>query len=219
MVLEVWHQLDVSVRSSAPCNTQTLITRSLVNNPHTENRKPQQPAKATPASTWRITLGTWMFYVPFIIVPGAPIVIPLLGISATQAAAIVGGVVLVSEIIWFASIPLLGKEGFKRLKSQAFGVLKPGSGPIGRGRHRMGVWMFTGGISFQILLGVGVVIAYFAVGADDISAKILGLDFEQQALAFAIIQIAAVVSVLASLYVLGADFLERLGHAFDWAGP
>jgi hypothetical protein len=186
---------------------------------HTEKHNHEQPAEGAPASTWRITLGTWMFYVPFIIVPGAPIVIPLLGISATQAAAVVGGVVLVSEIIWFASIPLLGKEGFKKLKAQAFGLLKPRSGRIGQGRHRIGVWMFTGGISVQILLGVGVVIAYFVVGADDISAKILGLNFEEQALAFATIQIAAVVSVIASLYVLGADFLERLGHAFDWAGP
>ena len=41
---------------------------------------------------WRVTLGTWMFALPFVMFFGAPVVIPLLGLSGTQTAAAIGGV-------------------------------------------------------------------------------------------------------------------------------
>ena len=39
-------------------------------------------------SSLRITLGTLMFYAPFLMFFGAPIVIPFLGLSATETAGI-----------------------------------------------------------------------------------------------------------------------------------
>jgi hypothetical protein len=165
---------------------------------------------------WRLTLGTWMFYVPFVMFFGAPVMIPLIGLSATQATALVGGIFVAAEVIWFASIPLLGKEGFKQMKSQAFSLLKPNTGPISRIRHQTGTWMFTVGILSQVGLGVTVMMVYFFVGGKDPEIPIMGLSFEEQALLYVYLQIAAMACMVASVYVLGADFWERLNHAFEW---
>ena len=173
-----------------------------------------QPVK----TNWRIKLGTWMFYLPFVMFFGAPVIIPLIGFSASQAAAIIGGIIVAAEVIWFASIPLLGKEGFKQMKSQAFSLLKPISGPISKSRHQVGVWMFTIGIISQILLGIAVVSAYFIVGAEDPSVTVIGLSFEQQAIAYSSIQMAAIACVVISVYVLGTDFWGRLNGSFEWPG-
>ena len=77
-----------------------------------------------PKSGWRVTLGTWMFTIPFVMFFGTPVVIPLLGLSAGQAVAAIGGILVAAEVIWFASIPLLGKQGFIAMKKKAFGFLK-----------------------------------------------------------------------------------------------
>ncbi len=169
--------------------------------------------------SWRIQIGTWMFYVPFVMIFGAPVIIPLLGFSAPKAAAIIGGILIAGEVIWFASIPLLGKAGFKQMKTQAFSLIKPKSGPISKSRHKAGVWMFTIGIISQLSLGIVVVVAYFMVGAKDPSIAVMGLSFEQQAIVYNSIQLVAIVCVLFSVYVLGADFWERLNRVFEWQKP
>jgi len=179
----------------------------------------QQPADRITGKNWRNTIGTWMFYVPFVMFFGAPVIIPLIGFSASQAAAIVGGIIVAAEVIWFASIPLLGKEGFKQMKSEAFSLLKLKSGPIGNARHQAGMWMFTIGILSQILLGMGVMVAYFLVGARDPGIPLMGLSFEQQAIAYVVIQIASIACLVGSVYVLGADFWERLNRALEWRKP
>jgi len=179
----------------------------------------QELAGQPTINNWRIKIGTWMFYVPFVMFFGAPVIIPLIGFSASQAAAIVGGIIVAAEIIWFASIPLLGKQGFKKMKSEAFSLLKPKSGPISQSRHQFGVWMFTVGALGQILLAMGVMVAYFLVGARDPGIPLMGLSFEQQAIAYVVIQIASIACLVGSVYVLGADFWERLNRALEWRKP
>jgi hypothetical protein len=176
----------------------------------------QQLAGQPTINNWRIKIGTWMFYVPFVMFFGAPVIIPLIGFSASQAAAIVGGIIVAAEIIWFASIPLLGKQGFKKMKSEAFSLLKPKSGPISQSRHQFGVWMFTVGALGQILLAMGVMVAYFMVGVGDPDIPVMGLSFEQQAIAYVVIQFAAIGCIVVSVFVLGADFWERLNRVFEW---
>ena len=102
------------------------------------------------------------------------------------------------------------------MKSKAFSLLKPKSGPISKSRHQAGVWMFTVGALCQILLAMGVMVAYFLVGARDPGIPVMGLSFEQQAIAYGVIQIAAIGCIVVSVYVLGADFWERLNRAFEW---
>ena len=78
-----------------------------------DNREAErQPEENVSKKSWRIRIGTWMFYVPFGMFFGAPVIIPLLGFSATESAAAIGAIIVAAEVIWFASIPLLGKKGF-----------------------------------------------------------------------------------------------------------
>ena len=168
--------------------------------------------KETPG--WRVTLGTWMFAVPFVMFFGAPVVIPLLGLSGTQAAAAIGGVIVAAEVIWFASIPLLGKEGFLAMKKKAFGFLKLQTGPISEPRHRLGVKLFWIGLCGQLSLHAVMIVAYAIVGAHP-ERIILGLNFEQQLGAYFSLLLLFVICLIAGVYALGADFAGRFKQAFD----
>jgi hypothetical protein len=105
------------------------------------------------------------------------------------------------------------------MKPQTFSLLKPRPGPIGRARNQAGVWMFTDGVLCQILLAMGVMVAHFLAGAGDPGIAVMGLSFEQQAIAYGVIQIAAIGCIVVSVYVLGADYWERLNRAFEWRKP
>jgi hypothetical protein len=91
---------------------------------------------------WRYQLGRLMFIVPIPLVVIVPVVVPMLGMSAGATAATIGGILVSTEVIWFASIPLLGKEGFKKLEHGLFARLKPTAKPVSQVRHRVGVAMF-----------------------------------------------------------------------------
>ena len=169
-------------------------------------------------TNWRIQLGTWMFYVPFAMILGAPVIIPLLGFSTTQAAALIGGILIAGEVIWFASIPLLGKAGFKKMKNQAFGLLRLRNEPISRSRHRLGVGLLVISIVVEAILIIFMVGAHLKLGSESASASILGFNFQTQAAIFVGIEILTAVGIIASVYILGASFAERLKIAFQWPG-
>jgi hypothetical protein len=172
---------------------------------------------AKPAQTsWRIRFGTSMFYVPFAMFFGAPVVIPALGLSAGQTATLIGVILVVAEVIWFASIPLLGKEGFKAMKSKALGFLKLKEGPIGRVRHKAGVTLLVSSFVIEFLLTLSMMIGHFKVGSEDPSARILGLTFQEQSRVYITIEIATMVGIVISVYMLGADFAERMKKVFDY---
>ena len=114
--------------------------------------------------SWRIRVGTWMFAVPFVMFVGAPVVVPFLGLSAGDAAAVIGGVIVAAEVIWFASIPLLGKEGFAEMKKKSFSFLKLPSGPVSQPRHKLGVRLFWLGLGGQLGLHAVLAAAIVIVG-------------------------------------------------------
>jgi hypothetical protein len=168
----------------------------------------------SPPSGWRYRVGSFMFTIPFVMFFGAPIIIPLLGYSAGQAAALIGGIVVAAEVIWFASIPLLGIRGFKAMKKRAFSKLRLSQGPIGAQRHRWGGILLLVSIGVQVALQFGVLVAYFLVGAQPETA-VLGLSFDQQASLYAVILVFAVVLLVVAVYMLGAPFAERLLSLFE----
>lgn len=86
----------------------------------------EDPAGADAVTTtgWRYRLGLALFMLPIPLFFLIPVIVPLLGYSAARAAAIIAAALVVSEVIWFASIPLLGKAGFKALKVKYFGWLR-----------------------------------------------------------------------------------------------
>jgi len=170
------------------------------------------------AKSWRFRIGTWMFYVPFVMFLAAPVIVPAMGFNVAETAAVVGAIIVVAEIIWFASIPLLGKEGFKTIKSKAFGLLKLSEGPISKTRHSVGITLLLSCVLAHILLSVSTLLAYFKYGADDPGVLVLGLTFHQQAMVYYAVLIVAMVGLVVSAYILGADFWERLKKATEWQG-
>jgi len=168
--------------------------------------------------SWRVRLGTWMFYVPFIMFFGAPLLIPIMGLSAGQSAAIIGGIIVAAEIIWFASIPLLGKAGFKEMKNKAFSILRLRSGPISKGRHQFGVRLLVVSIVVEALVVFIMVGAHITSGSESVTSSILGLSYQAQATVFVSIEILTAVGIITSVYLLGAGFAERLNLAFQWPG-
>ena len=141
----------------------------------------------------------------------------MLGRSAGESAALIGGILLVIEVLWFASIPLLGKEGFEAVKDRAFGWLKLPSGPISRTRHRIGIALLLGSFALDILLNLIIIGTDLLVKAADApSTLIFGLTFAQQATVYIGVQVLTTLGVLAGAFVLDADFWGRLKQAFEW---
>ncbi|MBL0712389.1 MAG: hypothetical protein JJV98_01700, partial [Desulfosarcina sp.] len=158
-----------------------------------------------------------LFFGAFPIFFATPVVIPMLGLSAGESAALVGGILLAVEVLWFASIPLLGKEGFKAVKQRTFGWFKLSSAPVSRARHQFGVTLLFASILLDVLLNLIMVGTDFLVqGADVPTKQLLGLSFSQQATVYITIQVLTTVGIVVALFVLGGDFWERLKKAFEW---
>ena len=167
-------------------------------------------------SNWKYRLGLVLFFGAFPIFIAAPVVIPMLGLSTAKSAALIGGVLLAVEVLWFASIPLLGKEGFEAVKQRAFGWLKLSSGPISQMRHRLGVTLLFGSIMFDVLLNLVMVGSDFLGQGADVPTKLLGLSFTHQTTVYITVQILTTVGMVAALFILGGDFWARLKKAFEW---
>ena len=167
---------------------------------------------------WRYQLGFWMFTIPFALMILAPVVVPLFVSSAKDAAAIIGGVILVGEIVWFASIPLLGKQGFKELEHKAFALFKLPKGPIGESHHRWGLRLLLLGMLIETLVVLGLLVGYFVLGDGHLTEGWFGLSFEQEATLFVGAIIASALGMIIGIYMLGAPFVERLTAAMTWDG-
>ncbi len=168
---------------------------------------------------WRYRLGLTLFFGAFPIFFATPVVIPMLGLSTGESAALIGGILLAVEVLWLASIPFLGKEGFKVVKQRTFGWFKLSSAPVSRPRHQFGVTLLLGSILLDVLLNLIMVGTDFLVqGADVPTKQLLGLSFSQQATVYITIQALTTVGIVVALFVLGGDFWERLKKAFEWPG-
>ena len=167
--------------------------------------------------SWKYRLGLVLFFGAFPVFFATPVVIPMLGLSTGESATLIGGILLGVEVFWFASIPLLGKEGFEAVKKRTFGWLKLSSGPISRARHRLGVTLLLGSILLDVFLNSVIVLADVFVEPDgDLTPVLLGLNYEQQTTVYIVIQILTTIGVMAGVFMLGGDFWERLKKAFEW---
>ena len=168
--------------------------------------------------TWRYRLGLVLFFGAFPIFFATPVVIPMLGLSTGESAALIGGILLAVEVLWVASIPLLGKEGFKAVKQRTFGWLKLSSNPVSQGRHRFGVILLFGSILLDVVLNLIMVGSDFLGENADVPTTLLGLSVSQQATVYITVQILTTVGMVTALFILGGGFWERLKKAFEWHG-
>lgn len=166
---------------------------------------------------WRYQLGFWMFTIPFGLIIGAPILVPFIVPSATEAAAIIGAIVVIGEVVWFASIPLLGKAGFMELKGKAFGIFALPKGPIGKQRHAWGMRFLGLFLLLETLAVLGILAGYFYLGEEHLTQSFIGLTFEEEARLFIGLIAASGVCLLIAIYTLGAPFVSKLADALSWS--
>jgi hypothetical protein len=112
---------------------------------------------------------------------------------------LVSGILLLGlEIMMIPAVALMGKENFDRIVNWANGVfrmLKP-PGNVGRTRHAIGVVLFVGPVLFAWI--TSYVPSWLPEEYSDRAGVNLGLDL----------------IILASLFVLGGDFWDKLRALF-----
>jgi len=120
-------------------------------------------------------------------------------------------------VLWFASILLVGKEGFHQLKSKAFGWLKLKEGPTSRSRHRFGIGLLMASIFIERLLTSAIMYLHFEVATANLATpKVVGVSFQIPSKHLDCHPTFTFIGVVASVFILGGDFWERLKSAFEW---
>ena len=165
--------------------------------------------------TWRYKVGLFLFIVGHLgLVVG--LLLPLVG----AGAALVGALVVGGEIVGLTSIVVLGKEGFKAIKSKVFASVKAEyATPVGPTRHYIGLALLLGNVVTTYAMMVYAWDAFAAAGAEGPAAAVWGLDVAQQGSLVLWLFLIGEISFFISLYVLGADWWGRFRNIFVWQEP
>jgi hypothetical protein len=132
----------------------------------------------------------------------SPLLIPLVLASglSTAAKTVISGLLAIGipELFMIIAAAILGKSGFKYLKSRIFGFLKKYGPPdmVSLTRYRIGL------IFFSLPLVIGLVLPYIMDMVPFIKDNLL------------IIVIFGDIMLLASLFILGGDFWDKLRSLF-----
>lgn len=147
---------------------------------------------------WRLKAGITMFALSIVLpVAGVPLV-AVLGMSRTVTASVSGGLLVTAEILGIAAIAVMGKKGYAAIKQRILGWLKQYGPPnrVGALRYKVGLVMFSVPVVFgwisiytaEWIPAFGTHPVYFAVVGD--------------------------LMLLASLFVLGGDFWDKMRSLF-----
>jgi hypothetical protein len=159
----------------------------------------------TPEKGWKYYLGLTLFAYSLATIPLAALC-PWL-FSAAVAAAVVTGVVISGEVGFWVSAALLGKPFVEALKAKLKGwFARPAAPPrpVGRGRHAFGLVLFS--LSF---------VTYYVA----LSIPFLGWERRAALAGIVVVALSGELLFLASLFVLGGEFWERLKALYRWPGP
>ena len=163
------------------------------------NYKMTNKSTAPPAAPGsRFSLGILLFFLGFISPLGIPVVTAM-NLSGSWKAILSGLLMLgIPELFWLAAAAIMGKPGFKYLKGKVFSSLKKYAFPekVSRTRYRLKLAMFL------IPLLYGWLEPY-------LSPHIPVTAQQRMVLA-----ITGDVLWLASLFVLGGDFWDKLRALF-----
>jgi len=154
--------------------------------------------KEKPAATWRLKLSATLF--------GLSVVLPLFGVplvaaldlSRTMTATISGVLLLAGEILGVAAVAVVGKSGYAFIKSKLFGLLRQYGPPnkVSRLRYQIGLVMFCTPVLF----------GWLSVYAAEVIPA-----FTPNPMPYAI---GGDLLLLASLFVLGGDFWDKIRSLF-----
>ena len=154
--------------------------------------------EANVVTGWRFKFGILMFILSIVLpLAGIPLVTSL-DLSKAITASFSGGLLVCAEILGILAVAVMGKPGYLMIKSHVVGLFKQYGPPreVGPVRYRIGLAMFL----TPILFGwVSIYIADYIPGFDD------------HPLVYAISGDAL---LLASLFVLGGDFWDKVRALF-----
>jgi hypothetical protein len=156
---------------------------------------------AEPAVGWRLKLGVGIFVLSILLpVAGIPLVATL-GLSGTITTSVSGALLVGAEVLGLLAVAVMGKPGYLYIKSRVFRLLKRYGPPeeVSRARYNTGLVIFVLPILFGwVTLYVSDLIPYFE---DNLFAYAIGGDM----------------LLLASLFVLGGDFWDKIRALFVYS--
>jgi hypothetical protein len=147
---------------------------------------------------WRLKLGLAIFLLSIILpVAGIP-ALSSFDLSTAVISTISGALLIAAELLGIAAVAVMGKPGYLYIKSRFFDFLKRHGPPqvVSRRRYTIGIIMFS------IPLVFGLISIYLA---DYIPG------YSQHPLYYAV---SFDMLLLASLFVLGGDFWDKLRSLF-----
>ena len=156
------------------------------------------PRTAAPPRRGPLLFGGTVFVLGLL----CPLLVPLVATSdlPTEWKAVLSGLLLlgIPELFMLAAAAILGKSGFDYLKGKIFGFLKHYAPPdtVGRTRYRIGLAMFL------LPLLLGWLTPYVLPVLPDYGANRIAYGVPGDLL------------LLASLFVLGGDFWDKLRALF-----
>jgi len=151
-----------------------------------------------PAAGWRLKLGVALFGLSIVLpVLGVPLVAAM-GLSSATMATISGALLVGAEVLGIAAVAVMGKPGYAYIKSRIFGFLKQYGPPaeVSRSRYTIGLVMFA----------VPFIFGWLAPYAADLVPGYQGNEFTYA--------VVGDLLLLASLFVLGGDFWDKLRSLF-----
>jgi hypothetical protein len=180
--------------------------------PATARAEPEAPG---PPTTFRYRLGLGVFIVGNVLAT-IGMLMPLVGLAKGRMIGVIAVTMAAGEIISASSIFLLGKEGFKELKSRLFAVLKrtPSGEPVSRRRHRIGASLLALHVVAQFTALVFPIASHYGVVADGTFPTVLGLERDDQLTWFVGLLVASEALFFAGVYTLGADWWGRFQALF-----
>ena len=162
----------------------------------------EQASEANPPIPgWRLKAGVALFVFSIILpIAGIPFVTGL-GLSGTMVTSVSGALLIGAELLGVAAVAVMGKPGYLYIKNRIFGFLKQYGPPkeVSRIRYNIGLVMFCVPIVF------GWLSPYFG---DFIPG------FQQNPTPYAVV---GDLMLLASLFVLGGDFWDKIRALFVWS--
>ena len=167
--------------------------------------------------TWRYKAGIFMFFGGQVgLVIG--LLLPVLGLAAGGKAGIAGLLIVGGELTTLSSIVFLGKAGFLAIKKKLFGFLKKDfEAPVGPVRHYCGIAILFVNMFTTYATAIYAWSAFSASTPDAPAAPVVwGLDLQGQESLVMWLFIAGQTCFLVAIYVLGADWWERLRRLVVW---
>ena len=151
-----------------------------------------------PAAGWRLKLGITLFALSILLpVIGVPLVAAL-GLSAGTVATVSGVLLASAEVLGIVAVAVMGKPGYAYIKNRVFGFFRQYGPPaeVSRTRYRIGM----------VMVAVPILFGWLTPYAADLVPGYVGNEFSYA--------IAGDLLLLASLFVLGGDFWDKLRALF-----